>query len=102
MGSYGLNLTFFVIMNQKCFEKTVVVRRSLISLAAVIYLSASVAARAVNLVQEFYLPMPESQIVEAGVQFQDLGLYDHNFGGRSVELDLSKSIFLHAGVSFSF
>jgi hypothetical protein len=40
--------------------------------------------------------------VEAGVQFQDLGLYDHNFGGRAVELDLSKSIFLHAGISYSF
>ena len=40
--------------------------------------------------------------LEAGVQFQDLGLYDHNFGGRSVELDLSKSIFLHAGISYSF
>lgn len=40
--------------------------------------------------------------VEAGVQFQDLGLYDHNFNGRTVELDLSKSLFVHAGVSFSF
>ena len=40
--------------------------------------------------------------VEAGVQFQDLGTYDHNFGGRGVELDLSKAIFLHAGISFSF
>jgi hypothetical protein len=40
--------------------------------------------------------------LEAGVQFQDLGVYDHNFGGRSVELDLSKSVFLHAGLSYSF
>lgn len=40
--------------------------------------------------------------VEAGVQWQDLGVYDHNFGGRSAELDLSKSVFLHAGISFSF
>jgi len=40
--------------------------------------------------------------VEAGVQFQDLGVYDHNFGGRTLELDLSKSIFLHAGISYSF
>jgi len=40
--------------------------------------------------------------LEAGVQFQDLGLYNHNFGGTSVELDLSKSVFLHAGVSFNF
>ena len=40
--------------------------------------------------------------VEAGVQLQDLGVYDHNFGGRTAELDLSKSVFLHAGISFSF
>jgi hypothetical protein len=40
--------------------------------------------------------------VEAGVQFQDLGVYDHNFGGRTVELDLSQSIFFHAGVSYNF
>ena len=40
--------------------------------------------------------------LEAGVQFQDLGVYDHNFGGTKVELDLSKSVFIHAGVSFSF
>ena len=40
--------------------------------------------------------------VEAGVQYQDIGVYDHNFGGRAVELDLSKSIFIHAGLSFSF
>lgn len=40
--------------------------------------------------------------VEAGVQFQDLGTYNHDFGGRTVELDLSGSIFIHAGVSYSF
>jgi len=41
--------------------------------------------------------------LEAGVQFQDLGTYDHTFGGgRTAEVDLSKSIFLHAGVSISF
>ena len=40
--------------------------------------------------------------VEAGVQYQDIGTYDHNFGGRSVELDLSSSIFVHAGISYSF
>ncbi len=40
--------------------------------------------------------------VEAGAQFQSLGTYDHNFGGRRVELDLSKTLFVHAGVSFSF
>ncbi len=40
--------------------------------------------------------------VEAGIQFQDLGTYDHNFGGRSLELDLSKSLFIQAGISYSF
>ena len=40
--------------------------------------------------------------VEAGVQYQDIGTYDHNFGGRSVELDLSSSVFIHAGISYSF
>jgi hypothetical protein len=40
--------------------------------------------------------------MDAGVQFQDLGTYDHNFGGRTVELDLSRSIFVHAGISYSF
>jgi hypothetical protein len=32
--------------------------------------------------------------VEAGVQFQDLGTYNHNFGSRGVELDLSKAVFV--------
>ena len=40
--------------------------------------------------------------VEADVQFQDLGKYDHNFGGRSVELNLSQSFFVGAGVTYSF
>ena len=40
--------------------------------------------------------------LEAGAQYQYLGLYNHNFGGADVQLDLRKSIFLHAGVSFSF
>jgi hypothetical protein len=40
--------------------------------------------------------------VEVGGQFQDLGKYDHNFSGREVELDFSRAIFVHAGVSYSF
>ena len=28
--------------------------------------------------------------------------YDHNFGGRTAEVDLSNSIFIHAGLSYSF
>lgn len=38
----------------------------------------------------------------AGVQFQDLGRYSHDFGGRTVELDLSKSIFITMGASYRF
>ena len=38
----------------------------------------------------------------AGVQFQDLGKYSHNFGGRTAELDLSKSIFITLGFSRRF
>ena len=40
--------------------------------------------------------------VEAGVQYQDIGNYNHDFGGRSVELNLSESVFVHAGISYSF
>jgi hypothetical protein len=40
--------------------------------------------------------------LEAGAQYQYLGLYNHNFGGCAVQLDLRKAVFLHAGVSFSF
>lgn len=40
--------------------------------------------------------------LDVGVQYQDLGTYDHNFGGRTVELDLSRSVFVQVGVSYSF
>ena len=40
--------------------------------------------------------------VEAGAQYQDIGTYSHDFGGRVAEVDLSKSIFIHAGISYSF
>jgi hypothetical protein len=40
--------------------------------------------------------------VDVGAQFQNLGTYDHNFGGCSASLDLSKSIFIQAGLSYSF
>jgi len=38
----------------------------------------------------------------AGVQFQDVGTYDHSFGGRDVELNLSSSIFVTLGIGYSF
>ncbi len=40
--------------------------------------------------------------VDVGVQFQDLGTYSHDFTGRTAELDLSKSLFIQAGLSYSF
>jgi hypothetical protein len=40
--------------------------------------------------------------VDVGVQFQDLGTYSHDFGGRTAELDLSSSMFIQAGISYSF
>lgn len=40
--------------------------------------------------------------LDIGAQFQDLGKHDYNYGGRTVELDLSKSIFIQAGFSYSF
>lgn len=40
--------------------------------------------------------------VTAGVQFQDLGTSDHNYDGRQVNLDLSRSILVLAGVSYNF
>ncbi len=39
---------------------------------------------------------------EAGAQYQYLGMYRHAFGGSDVELNLSKSIFVTLGVSYSF
>jgi hypothetical protein len=40
--------------------------------------------------------------ISGGVQFQDLGTYDHSFGGREVDLDLSRSLFFLVGVSYNF
>jgi len=39
---------------------------------------------------------------ELGVQFQDLNRYTHNYGGREVEIDFRSSLFLRAGISYSF
>jgi hypothetical protein len=40
--------------------------------------------------------------IEGGAQFQDIGRYRHSFGGRVVELDLSRSLFVEVGVGYSF
>jgi len=37
-----------------------------------------------------------------GLQFQDIGTYSHSFHGRIAQLDLSQSLFLELGVSYSF
>ena len=37
-----------------------------------------------------------------GVQYQYLGIYEHNFGGQVIQLDLSKSVFITVGLSYSF
>ena len=40
--------------------------------------------------------------VSAGVEFQDLGTYDHTFDGRQVSLDLSRSVLVLVGISYNF
>jgi hypothetical protein len=40
--------------------------------------------------------------VVGGVQYQHLGNYEHNFGGRKVEVDLSNSFFVTVGLSRTF
>lgn len=40
--------------------------------------------------------------IDIGAQFQDLGTYNHNFGGQSAVIDLRQSVFLQAGISYSF
>ena len=39
---------------------------------------------------------------EVGAQYQNLGIYSHNFGGREFSLDFSQSIFVEAGISYTF
>jgi hypothetical protein len=40
--------------------------------------------------------------VEGGVQYEDIGQYSHSFSGRTVQLDLSQSLFVQVGISYSF
>jgi len=39
---------------------------------------------------------------KVGAQFQDLGTYRQNVGSRVAELDLSQSVFVQLGISYSF
>jgi uncharacterized repeat protein (TIGR01451 family) len=52
-------------MNQRNFENRVGAVPVLFTLAAIFYFCAGHAAHAANLVEEFYLPMPEAQIYQA-------------------------------------
>lgn len=40
--------------------------------------------------------------LNAGVQFQDVGIYNQNVGSRAVELDMSQALFVTVGVSYKF
>ena len=40
--------------------------------------------------------------LDGAVQFQDIGKYNHSFQGRSVEVDLNRSLFVELGISYSF
>jgi hypothetical protein len=51
--------------HHSCLRNKLVCRLASFALAAVSYLATGATARAVNLVQEFYLPMPEAQIYQA-------------------------------------
>jgi hypothetical protein len=55
------------------------------------YLSAKVAWQ-----------VSERWSVEGGLQYQLLGNYEHNLGGRTVQLDLSRSIFVTVGAGYRF
>ena len=44
----------------------------------------------------------ENWSVIGGAQYQTLGNYQHSYGGRTVELDLSNSWFLTLGLSYTF
>ncbi len=46
--------------------------------------------------------LSERWAIEGGVQFQDLGTYEHNFAGRLAELNMKNSLFIQVGVSYSF
>lgn len=46
--------------------------------------------------------MSRSASLVGGVQFQDLGDYAHQVNGRDAVLDLSKSVFVTLGLSYSF
>jgi YD repeat-containing protein len=46
--------------------------------------------------------LSEHWSIDGGAQYQYLGNYEHNFGGQAIQLDLSRSMFITAGLSYSF
>jgi hypothetical protein len=49
-----------------------------------------------------YWHLSEHWSAAGSVQYQNLGTYEHTFGTRKAELDLSSSIFVSIGVSYNF
>ena len=50
----------------------------------------------------FSVALSDSWSLVAGAQFEDLGRYTQNLDGKQAILDLSKSIFVTVGLSYSF
>ena len=50
----------------------------------------------------FLYDISKTWSAEAGVQYQNLGVYEHEFSGRAVQLDLSHTILVSLGVAFRF
>jgi hypothetical protein len=48
------------------------------------------------------LALSDSWALVGGAQFEDVGHYTQNLNGKQVDLDLSKSIYVTVGVSYSF
>jgi hypothetical protein len=46
--------------------------------------------------------LSDSWALVAGAQFEDVGHYTQNLNGKQATLDLSKSIFVTVGLSYSF
>lgn len=49
-----------------------------------------------------YWRLSEHWSAAGSLQFQDLGTYEHTFGTRKAELDLSHSLFVTIGLSYNF
>lgn len=56
--------------------------------------------------QQLFRPAMTIAVVADGMiddrQYQNLGTYQHSFGGRQVEVDLRNSIFVTLGLGYSF